>query len=341
MRFGLTAITAALLVLSGSACSKPPPRSIDELRAAEFSTSLEFERSLAGGPGYAAYLVSYRSSGLKIYAMVAVPDASSPVQGYPILVANHGHHPNPPDYGFTADGADARPGDYYREIPELYAGHGFLVVMPDYRGHNVSEGAEYTEGMLESSYYTEDVLTLLSALSDIENADVDNIFMWGHSMGGEVTLRALVATDTVKGATLWSSVGGDVWAQSYYYSRYQDALADDGSDVPKPVIERLREDIEALDGNYDWRGSEPLFHLTNLSTPLIIHHAIGDTGAAYEWSARLAKELYLLGHRYVFHSYGGSEHLFTGESRRQAVARDVAFFRAVMGDAPQPTDPTD
>lgn len=323
-------LSATLLLLSAAACAKPAPLSIDELRAVEFDVSLEFERTLAGGPGFTAYLVSYRSAGLKVHAMVAAPESPPPERGFPVLVANHGHHPNPPEYGITADGVDSRPGDYYREIPELYTGHGFLVVMPDYRGHNSSEGREFTEGMLESSYYTEDVLALLSAIADIDNADCENVFMWGHSMGGEVTLRALLATDRVKGASLWSSVGGDIWDQAYYYSRYEDPLASDSSDLRKAVIDRLRADIAALEGPFDWRASEPLQHLEYLATPLIIHHAVGDTGAAYKWSERLAKALYLRGLPYVFHSYTGSDHFFQGERRQQAAARDAAFFRDLM-----------
>lgn len=323
-----------LLCLSAGVGSKPAPLSIDELRIRDFASSLEFVRDLEPGPGFTAYLVAYQSAGLRLYAMIAVPLTPLPAAGFPVLVANHGHHPEPPKYGFTKDGVDSRPGDYYRDVPSLYAAHGFLVVMPDYRGHNVSEGAAFTEGLLESSYYTEDVLALMAGLEQLEHADVDNVFLWGHSMGGEVTLRALVATDRVKGASLWSSVGGEIWDQAYYYSRYDDRLRTDGSEVPKSTIDALRGQIADLGGDYDWRTREPLRYLTHLSAALIIQHAIGDRGAAYEWSERLAKELYLLGKPYAFHTYDGSDHLFGGETRQLAVSRDAAFFRTLMaGDS--------
>ena len=74
--------------------------------------------------------------------MVAVPQTDRPPSGFPVLIANHGTHPDPPRYGYTGDGVDSRPGDYYRPIPELFTAQGFLVVMPDYRGHNDSEGLE-------------------------------------------------------------------------------------------------------------------------------------------------------------------------------------------------------
>ena len=62
--------------------------------------------------------------------------------------------------------------------------------------------------------------------------------MWGHSMGGEVTLRSLLATSRVKAASIWSSVGGDIWDQSYYYSRYENPQAPDSSETPKSITAR-------------------------------------------------------------------------------------------------------
>ncbi|MDH3578069.1 MAG: alpha/beta fold hydrolase [Gammaproteobacteria bacterium] len=327
MRYVL--VLVLLLLMSATACSKPAPKSIDELRDEDRDVSLTLVGEIDGGPGFTAFLYAYVSAGLKVHALVAVPIEPAPENGYPVLIANHGHHPEPPKYGITADGKDWRPGDYYRRIPELFAAQGYLVVMPDFRGHNNSEGFEFTEGMLESSYYTEDVLNLLAGLDSLDGADQDNIFMWGHSMGSEVTLRSLLVTDRIKGASMWSSIGGDIWDQSYYYSRYENSLSRDGSDVPKSVIEDLRKDIARLDGEFDPADVEPLNKLDYLRTPIIIHHSIGDRGAAYKWSERLAKELYVRGLPYEFHSYPGSDHFFQGDMLQQAVERDAGFFRAL------------
>ncbi|MGI9233023.1 MAG: alpha/beta hydrolase family protein [Woeseiaceae bacterium] len=321
-----TLVTVLLLLISATACSKPTPKSIDELRAETRDVSLNRVGPIDGGPGFTAHLYSYVSAGLKVHALVAVPLGPMPEGGFPVLIANHGYHPDPPKYGITAEGRNWRPGDYYRRIPELFAAKGFLVVMPDYRGHNTSEGLEFTEGMLASRYYTADVLNLLAGLDGLKQADGDKVFIWGHSMGGEVTLRTVLATDRIKGASMWSSVGGDIWDQSYYYSRYEDPAAFDSSDIPKPVIERLRRRIADLDNEFDYRGSEPLLHLDRLITPINIQHAIGDRSAAYKWSERLAKELFLRGKSYAFHSYPGEDHFFAGTMLEQAVDRDAAFF---------------
>jgi dipeptidyl aminopeptidase/acylaminoacyl peptidase len=319
-----------LLACAAAVSAREPPPTIEQLRHETFTTSLEFERALDPGPGFRAYLVSYRSAGLKVHALVAVPDGEAPPQGYPVIVANHGTHPDPPRYGFTAEGVDSRPGDYYRSVPALFTAHGFMVVMPDYRGHNSSEGGEYARGFLASSYFAEDVLALLSALPSLEHADTGNVFMWGHSLGGEVTLKALLATDRVRGASLWSAVGGDIWEQAYYYStRNADDLAD-GSGVAKDAVVALRGELDALGPAYDWRDSNALRFLACLHAPVILHHALEDRGALYDWSRRLAAELYALGKVYEFHSYPGSDHFFEGETRLRAAERDARFFRGLM-----------
>ena len=186
----------------------PAPLTVDELRTLETDVTIVRERSLDPGPGFTAYLVSYRYSGLKQHAMVAVPTSETPTDGYPVVVANHGYVPDPRRYGITADGRDSRPGDYYRSVPALFTSRGFLTVIPDYRGHNSSEGFDLIDPQTADSfaYYAEDVVAILRALEQIEAVDTDNIFMWSHSMGGIVAARALLATDRVRASSFWSTM---------------------------------------------------------------------------------------------------------------------------------------
>ncbi len=320
---------AVVTAMACTAGAKSPPPTPEELRNAKRDVALEFVRDIAGGPGYSAELYRYESAGLQVHAMVARPEGRAPADGWPVLIANHGHHPDPPRYGITAAGEDHRPGDYYRRIPALYAARGYLVVMPDFRGHNTSEGVVYTEGMLEAAYYVEDVLNLLSGIDDIDGIDPDRLFMWGHSMGGDVTLRAILATDRIRAAALWSSVGGDVWDQAYNYSRYEDPTAPDSSETEKAVIADLQRDIDALDGEYV--PGNPHDRLDELNTPLIIQHAVGDRSAAWRWSEALARSLYLHGKTYEFWSFAGDEHLFGADDIELAADRDAAFFRRFAG----------
>jgi len=201
------------------------------------NTAVHYEKALDDGPSFSAYLVSYESSGLRINAMVAVPNSDKPPNGFPIVIANHGYIPDHERYGITAAGVDSRPGDYYRSVPELYASRGFLVVMPDYRGHNSSEGIEYVDGKESVNYYAEDVVALMSGLADIENADLDNVLMWSHSMGGAVSMRVLIATNVVKAASFWST------------TPVNDLTADIGNLNIPPIIQQSINDQSTLFAN--------------------------------------------------------------------------------------------
>jgi uncharacterized protein len=339
----VVAVGACLLALAGASAAPaaPPPLTLDQLARSEDVATLSPVRQLRGAPGYSAYLATYRSAGLRLHTLVAVPDRPPPAGGYPVLVACHGTHPDPPRYGYTAAGIDERPGDYYREIPAAYAAAGFLVLMPDYRGHNDSEGASFARGFLAPAYYSQDVRDLLSALPGLPQADARNVFLWGHSLGGEVALRVLLSLQGLRGvqvraASLWATVGGDVWEQADYYARR--AAAPDGA-AARPANEGehgLRLELAALEGRYDWRAGDPASHLGRLATPLVLHHATFDRGAKFEWSERLAAALERLGRPHRLFAYPTAEHFLDAAGRRQAVARDVEFFRARRAGPPAP-----
>ena len=299
------------------------PLSIEAMRADRHTATLTFERPLEDGPSFSAYLVSYRSSGLKVYAMVAVPNTPKPKAGFPVLVANHGFDPTP-------DSIVSRPGDYYRDVPDIYAREGFLVVMPDYRGHNISEGLEFTTGFLATNYYTLDVLALLSALPGLDDADLDKLFMWGHSLGGEIALRTLLVDGSIRGASLWSPVGGSLWEQAYHYSWYDSTDDTDSHDKPKARMDELSRDIDKLGFPFDPDNNEPGRFLHFLDTPILVHHAKDDGEVPYTWSELLATKLELQNKTYTFYSYESDMHFFKDEFQAIAVARDVSFFRSLM-----------
>jgi len=305
------------------------PLSIEALRRYASAVKNEFEPAYERQPlgPLPRRVVSFHADGLGQYALVTVPAGQPPARGWPVLLMNHGHHPNPPDYGRIADGSTDRPGDYYRQIPEAFARQGFLVVTPDFRGHNDSEGGEYAHGLLESYWYSRDAIAAFRALGSLPSADPSNVFLWGHSMGGNVVLRALLALGgEVRGASIWSPSAAGLWEKAHNYA----ARAAVENQAAGGFRESLEAEINALPFDFDPARADPTGFLEQLGAPLNIHHAQGDPVTPFRWSQTMATRLTSFGHPSTLYAYPSSDHLFTGAEFGQAVSRDAAFFRRLM-----------
>lgn len=327
------------LLLFGSACRhtssveavaiKVAPISIEGLRNRSYNATLEHEEELEGSLRYQADLWSYYSDQLKNFALINTPVVQAPEKGFPVLIFGHGFHPEPQKYGVsTLTGKDWRPGDYYRGVPEAFAEQGFLVITPDYRGHNVSEGFAFTQtSYLASSYYAIDVLHLLDGLKDMENIDLNKVYYLGHSMGGDVGLKMLLATNQIKAASLWAPVCASTWEQAIYYGNFYDK--EQGkitSTSMQRYMARLDSVLQNLGYEYDLDTGDPIHFIDELTTPLVIHHAKGESSVPYRWSESFAAQLYKHGKTFEFYSYESNNHLFQNETREKAIQRDIAFF---------------
>ena len=303
--------------------------SVAGLRAKKITAALTFERHLYTKEKIKGDLYSYLSDGLKLYSLVITPNKTSPDDGFPILIFGHGFHPQPKKYGITNNGVTRRPGDYYRGIPERYAQEGYLVIAPDYRGHNISEGFEYTQrDSLSSSYYASDVLHLISALEDLPSANSSQLVYVGHSMGGDVGLKVMLATNRIKAASLWSPAIGSTPQQALYYGRYYDENINAAVDSQKlaEYSNRINAVYAKLPVAISVKDVDPINHLKHLTTPLIIQHARSDRSAPYQWSEDLVIQMNSLGKEFLFYSYDSKHHLFKGDNLEQAFQRDLTFF---------------
>jgi len=287
------------------------PISIEGLRQTTYASTLSFEKKLVGTKKYKADLWSYQSDSLKIFTLINTPKQTTKKYGVS-----------------TTTGKDWRPGDYYRGIPEAYAEKGFVAITPDYRGHNVSEGFEFTKtSYLASTYYAIDVLYLIAALSDLKNVNVEEIYYLGHSMGGDVGLKMLLATNQIKAASLWAPVAATIWEQALYYGKYYDENgAKTDTEKMTEYLSKMETVIEKLGFKYDMDAGDPIHFVNQLATPLIIHHSRRENSVPYMWSESLTAKLFKYNKPFEFYAYDSDKHLLEGENRLKAVERDIAFF---------------
>ena len=239
---------------------------------------------------------------------------------------NHGYHPNPSQYGVTAEGISSRPGDYYRALVAAYAELGFFVIAPDYRGHNSSEGADFTQLAYAANYYTRDVIAAYWAATKLSEVDTSRVFMAGHSMGGGVTQRAVYALGLrIQAASIWSTSADELLSYRMTEALGLGSVADSRAS-PKPLLDSLL--VELKRGQYVPSDLAVSAVWLDLNVPLIIQHARHDQTTPVDTSIALAAALYLKEADYELYLYDRSEHLFDGATFGMAIDRDWRFFQS-------------
>lgn len=131
---GLLCLLATVSLGTGQAAVPIPDAaqmSIVGARAKAYPGSpLRVEQTLTAGSNYRRWVVSYQSDGLKIYALLTVPNGPPPKGGWPAVVFNHGYIP-PSVY---------RTKERYVAYQAAFARAGFATLKSDYRGHGRSQG---------------------------------------------------------------------------------------------------------------------------------------------------------------------------------------------------------
>ncbi|KUJ84480.1 hypothetical protein AVO43_01930 [Microbulbifer sp. ZGT114] len=200
-----------------------------------------------------------------------------------------------------------------------YAAAGYVVVVPDYRGHNESAGFEFTERFLAPHWYARDLLGALNGLLSLQEVDADRVFAVGHSMGSTVLQLAAPHMDArVRAVSLWSTARLDYRARILANAvKAQGGM--DRHSLGKPDLRRFEEELRAVKP-IDSR------EFAELQVPVLMHHAEDDQVTPLENSLVIAMDRYLAGTPYTLHTYDSDAHLLKGEQFEQAVSRDLDFF---------------
>lgn len=281
-------------------------------------------------------VVTYQLDGLNLKALITWPCAEPGSGPWPVVLALHGFHPEPRRYGILSNGINQRPGAYYSGVPTGLAKRGFICVMPDYRGHNDSEGQAGPGFGPSNAQYARDAAAVLPLIPQIPGARADSVHLWGHSMGADIGLRvalndaasavsagpsanttsaaftpspAVTRTVVLRSASFWSTSGGPLREQ---FERYTQRSAATGRPLAAmPATAR-----------------DPRDHLDALSIPLLLQHSAGDAQTPYRWSHSLHEACCRLGRVCTLRTVQGDHHYFEGADFEQALDRDVAWFRS-------------
>ncbi|PZA07616.1 MULTISPECIES: S9 family peptidase [unclassified Meiothermus] len=289
------------------------PMAIETLRRGSYpGSAIVLEQRLAPGPNYQRYIASYRSEGLKIYGLLTIPSGKKPQGGWPGIVFVHGYIP-PEQYRTT---------ERYVAYVDGFARQGYVVFKIDLRGHGNSEGEP--SGAYWSPGYTIDVLNAYASLRRFGEVNPERIGMWGHSMGGYLTLRAMVIDRRIRAGVIWAGV----------VAPYSDILGGwRRPSRPGTIPSQARRRREEFIRQYGTPENNPAFwnaisansYLSQGVSPIQLHHGLADNVVPVSFSQRLSAQLKAAGQTHELYLYPGNDHNLS-QSFATAMRKSVAFF---------------
>ncbi len=279
---------------------------------------------------FTSYLIEYPSDGLNIRGVMQIPTRGQPP--YPVIVMNH---------GWVAR-TEYRSGDGTNRAAEYLNTRGYLTISSDYRSWGTSDVGP----SLFYSGLAIDVVNLLAALSSIPEADANRVGMWGHSMGGGVTMKVLTiigdnpSYPIVRAAVLYNTVSADHadlierWGPGCFgdIASGESRLDCNSSDViPLDLpLELLNGYMFAVDEPALMKLISPIHHLNHVTAPVQIHYGEWDgeelSGAPPEWSIKLFDAFLAAKKPAKLIEYKEQRHSFVNEAWYQFMDTISKFF---------------
>ncbi|MDQ2692561.1 MAG: alpha/beta fold hydrolase [Chloroflexota bacterium] len=308
------------------------PYTIEGLRQQNFqSGEIQIRSTLSESDRFKTYLIEYPSEGLTITGVMQIPLGEGP---FPVILLNHGFYPR--GIYSSGDGTD--------RASAFLAGHGYITLASDYR----SWGGSDTGPSLFYSGLVIDVINLLNAIPSIPEADPDRIGMWGHSMGGGVTIKVATIDPRVRAAVLYSPVSADHadiiarWGNGCFGDVVQGELAvgcNSADVVPDDLPQNLQDAYRIAGADpLSLQRVSPFYHLGYVKVPVQIHYGTEDgkflSGTPPEWSVKLTQGLRDAGNQAELYQYEGEGHSFIGQPWFDFMGRTLRFFDRYLKNPP-------
>lgn len=290
--------------------------SIEYMRRQTYPGSgIKIEKELQDGGNYKRYITSFYSDGLKQYAYLTIPMAPLPADGYPVIVFNHGYQV--PEL-YTPEG------NYIRYMDSL-ASEGYIIFKPDFRGNGKSQGKAGSAYF--STNYAVDVLNAISSIKTLHGANTNRLGLWGHSMGGHISLRVAEVESGISAVVIWGGVVGEYddiinnWQNSVTYKP-------DAQDLNLRNLgleELLNKYGQPRDNPAYWNSLDPFYNLAYIEAPFQIHVGLLDNQVPPIFSTKLYQKLISNKKSAEYYEYENSNHDIA-QDYSAAMERTIVFF---------------
>jgi dipeptidyl aminopeptidase/acylaminoacyl peptidase len=291
---------------------KPTPLlkyTIEDLSVATFKPSqIILGKILKDNPKYTSYEFTMKfspdfSENLNTTSgMLNIPKGTGP---FPVIVMYRGY----------VDKTQYFVGEGTAPSASVFAQNGFITVAPDFLGYGESdiEAKDIFESRFQT-YVT--AISVLKSINSIKEWDNKNIFIWGHSNGGQIALTTLEITGVTYPTVLWAPV-----SKSFPFSIL--AYLDEADDGGKLIIGRLAEFNETYDASkFSLSG-----YLDMIKAPIQLNQGTSDTSVPFWWSDSIVKTFKTKGIGISYIKYPGADHNLNPDWN-SAVENSLSFYQS-------------
>lgn len=262
-------------------------------------------------PEFTAYQFAFISEGKRITGQVNLPTNYSGSQSPSIIMIR----------GFV-DPSIYQTGIGTQNAASVFARNGYITFAPDFAGYGGSD-PEDVNTFIARFQKPVTVLDLLESVKQLDYVDSDNIFLWGHSNGGQIALSVLEINSQPIPTTLWAPVSKPFPYNILYYT---DEAEDNGK--------ALRKSLAEFEADYDTDLFSIHNYLDRISAPIQIHQGGADEAVPISWSNQLVDKLNSVKDEQdkpkleiTYYTYPQADHNLR-PNWNTVVARDLAFFAA-------------
>lgn len=250
---------------------------------------------------YTRYYIAYPSDDLTITGVMHVPHGEGP---FPVVILNHGYIP-PERYWSGAD--TWRAGDYL-------ASQGYMTIAPDFRGWGGSDSGDnfFRTGIVI------DVLNLVSSLPSVPWVDPTQVGMWGHSMSGGATTKAITIDTRIKAAILYGPISGD---DGIDIRRWGSSIR--SRDLDDPLLWSYR---QATSDRAFLQRTSPIYHFDLVLCPVQIHQGAADDVTPPRLAEAIRDALLVADKEVEYFAYEGQGHAIEGQAWTLFMERVTAFY---------------
>jgi dipeptidyl aminopeptidase/acylaminoacyl peptidase len=147
---------------------------------------------------------------------------------------------------------------------------------------------------------------------ELASANVENLGLWGHSMGGEIALRIITISPDIKATVLYAPLGGNIERNSrQLYDVIREPEFQQDAQIPLELHDRI----------------SPMYYYHRVTSVVQLNHGTADTTAPMSWADETCSFLKSAGVSVECIYYKDAGHLFGKDTLEEFQQNTLQFYQ--------------